>query len=313
MRTIAVTEFGGPEVLAEREAERPEPLPTEVLVRVEAAGVNPVDIKTRSGKGMAAVLGDTPFVLGWDVAGVIEEIGAGVTRFRVGDPVLGMPWFPRQAAAYAEYVTAPSRHFARRPEVLSVVEAAALPLAGLTAWQALVETAGVSRGDRVLIHAGSGGVGHLAVQIAASLGAEVLTTARAEKHEFLTGLGASHIIDYENERFEDVASDLDVVVDLIGTDEYGVRSLDCLRGGGLLICVPSGASQTVLERGPEQGKRVTGILVEPDRAALEGLCALVDAGRLRVEVEDSFDLGEAAEAHRRIESGRTRGKLVLTV
>ncbi|UJA21119.1 NADP-dependent oxidoreductase [Thermoleophilia bacterium SCSIO 60948] len=313
MRSIVVSEFGGPEVLVEREAERPSPLPTEILVRVEAAGVNPVDVKTRAGKGMAAVLGDPPFVVGWDVTGVVEEVGAGVTRFRTGDAVLGMPWFPRQAGGYSEYVTAPSRHFARRPEALSAAEAAALPLAGLTAWQSLVETAGVSSGDRVLIHAGGGGVGHIAVQIASSLGAEVITTARESKHDFLAGLGASRSIDYENERFEDVVGDVDVVVDLIGTEDYGLRSLECLREGGLLISVPSGASQAVLDRGPEQGKRVTGILVEPDRAALEGLCALVETGRLRVEVEDVYPLDEAADAHRAIESGRTRGKLVLTV
>ena len=156
------------------EVARPEPGPTEVLVRTGAAGVNPVDWKTRAGGGM---LGSPPFTVGWDVAGVVEEVGLGVTRFAVGDRVFGMPRFPREAAAYAEYVTSPSRQLARTPASLSDVEAAALPLAALTAWQALVDTAGVQQGQRVLIHASAGGVGHLAVQIAKARGAHVIATA----------------------------------------------------------------------------------------------------------------------------------------
>jgi phosphomethylpyrimidine synthase len=162
MKAAVMREFGAPEVLELRDLEDPQPLPTEVLVRVAAAGVNPVDAKTRGGRGMAKLLGEPPLVLGWEVAGVVEEVGRGVTRFQPGDRVFGMPWFPRQARAYAELVTAPSRQFASTPESLDDQAAGALPLAGLTAWQSLVETARVGEGDRVLIHAAAGGVGHLA-------------------------------------------------------------------------------------------------------------------------------------------------------
>ena len=199
----------------------PEPIPTEVLVRVHAAGVNPVDWKTRKGSGMAGVLGDPPWRIGWDVAGVVEEVGMGVTRFRPGDEVFGMPWFPRAAGAYADYVTCPARQLALRPEGLDFAAAAALPLAALTAWQALVDTAGLQAGQRVLVHAAAGGVGHLAVQIAKALGAEVYGTAGAAKQDFLRELGVDRPIDYKAEAFEDVATDMDVVLDLIGTWDYG--------------------------------------------------------------------------------------------
>ncbi|HXV92701.1 MAG TPA: NADP-dependent oxidoreductase, partial [Pseudonocardia sp.] len=204
MRVITQLSTGGPEVLEPGEAPVPEPLPTEVRVRVEAAGVNPVDWKTRAGAGMARVIGPPPFTIGWDVAGVVDAVGPGVTRFEVGDEVYGMPWFPRQAGAYAEYMTAPSRHFALRPPGLSAVEAAAMPLAGLTAWQSLVDVAAVRPGQRVLVHAAAGGVGHLAVQIAKARGAQVIGTASAAKHALLAELGVDQPVDYRSERFEDV-------------------------------------------------------------------------------------------------------------
>jgi NADPH:quinone reductase-like Zn-dependent oxidoreductase len=282
-----------------------------VLVRVRAAGVNPVDVKTRAGSGMSALLGEPPFVVGWDVSGVVEAVGVGVTRFAVGDEVYGMPWFPREAGAYAELVTAPSRQFAPKPRLADHVAAGAMPLASLTAWQALVDTAGVKEGDRVLVHAAAGGVGHLATQIAKARGAHVYGTARAEKHDFLRAHGVDEPIDYTSERWEDVAGGVDVVLDLIGTTEYGMRSLDALSDGGLLIQVPSGADRDVAEAARERGLRATGILVEPDGHALELIAALVDDGALAAEVQDAIPLDEAARAHEASESGRTRGKLVL--
>ena len=182
-------------------------------MRVAAAGVNPVDWKVRARGGF---LGEPPFTVGWDVAGTVEALGGGVTRFAVGDRVFGMPRFPRAAAAYAEYVTSPSRQLARTPEGLSDVEAAALPLAGLTAWQALVETADVQPGQRVLVLGAAGGVGHLAVQIAKARGAYVIGTARSPKHGFLAELGADEAIDYSLDPVEEAVGDIDVVLDLIG-------------------------------------------------------------------------------------------------
>src|SRR5690606_31402426 len=214
MRVITQLSTGGPQVLELGEAEIPEPLPTEVRVRVGAAGVNPVDWKTRAGAGMASVLGPPPFTVGWDVAGTVDAVGRGVTRFAVGDAVSGMPWVPRQAGAYAEFVTAPSRHFARRPAGLSEIEAAGLPLAGLTAWQCLVDIADVQPGQRVLVHAAAGGVGHLAVQIAKARGAYVIGTASAPKHNLLHDLGVDEAIDYRAEEFEKVIEpQVDLVLD----------------------------------------------------------------------------------------------------
>ena len=240
MRVVTQQVTGGPEVLEIGRAPIPDPLPTEIRVRVAAAGVNPVDWKTRAGAGVAAVIGPPPFTVGWDVAGTVDAVGPGVTRFAVGDAVFGMPWFPRQAGGYAEFVTAPSRHFAHRPARLSEVEAAGLSLAGLTAWQCLVDIADVQPGQRVLIHAAAGGVGHLAVQIAKARGAHVIGTASAGKHPLLHDLGIDEAVDYRAEAFERVVEPVDLVYDLIG-GETAVRSLDVLRPDGRLICLPSAA------------------------------------------------------------------------
>jgi NADPH:quinone reductase-like Zn-dependent oxidoreductase len=311
MRVITQLSTGGPEVLEIGEAAIPDPLPTEVRVRVGAAGVNPVDWKTRAGSGMAAVLGPPPFTVGWDVAGTVDAVGAGVTRFAVGDAVFGMPWFPRQAGAYAEFVTAPSRHFAHRPAGLSEVEAAALPLAGLTAWQGLVDIAAVQPGQRVLVHAAAGGVGHLAVQIAKARGAYVIGTASVGKHNLLHDLGIDEAVDYRAEAFEKAVEPVDLVYDLIG-GEVALRSLDVLHPDGRLICLPSAAAADALAAAAERGLRATGMLVEPDGDGLEELASLVDQRRLRVLVAETFPLERASHAHRAGELGRTTGKLVLT-
>jgi NADPH:quinone reductase-like Zn-dependent oxidoreductase len=312
MRVITQLATGGPEVLELGEAEIPQPRPTEIRVRVAAAGVNPVDWKTRAGAGMAAVIGPPPFTVGWDVAGIVDAVGPGVTRFAVGDAVFGMPWFPRQAGAYAEFVTAPSRHFARRPAGLSTIEAAGLPLAGLTAWQCLVDIAAVQPGQRVLVHAAAGGVGHLAVQIAKARGAYVVGTASAGKHDLLHDLGIDETIDYRSEDFEKVIEPVDIVCDLIGGD-VAVRSLDVLDPDGRLICLPSAAAAGALAAAAERGFRATAMLVEPDGDGLEELARLVDERRLRVLVAETFPLERASHAHRAGELGRTTGKLVLTI
>lgn len=309
MQAILQTALGGPEVLELAEVPRPEPRPTEVLVRVTAAGVNPVDWKTRLRGGF---LGEPPFTVGWDVAGVVESLGLGVTRFEPGDRVFGMPRFPREAAAYAEYVTSPSRHLARIPEGLDAVDAAALPLAGLTAWQALVETADVRRGNRVLILAAAGGVGHLAVQIAKHRGAYVIGTARAAKHAFLASLGADEAIDYATETVTERVRDVDVLIDLVG-GETVAEALGAVRDGGLCVTMASGAGLGALQERGGGRVRVAGMLVEPDRAGMEAIEALVAEGALRPHVAQMFPLADAARAHEVSEAGHTQGKLVLTV
>jgi NADPH:quinone reductase-like Zn-dependent oxidoreductase len=315
MRAISQDEFGGPEVLHEVDVARPGPLPTEVLVRVVAAGLNPVDTKTRAGGGMAGVLGEPPFILGWDVSGVVEEIGFGVHTLKVGDEVYGMPWFPRQAGGFAEYVTAPSRQFALKPSTVDHDKAAAVPLAALTAWQVLHDAAHVQPGQRVLVHAAAGGVGHFAVQFAKAAGATVIGTARAAKHEWLRKIGADEVIDYTTTRFENEVSDIDLVVDLIGdsVDNNSTRSLETLRAGGKLVAVPSGASPEIVSLAAARGFTAMPFLVEPDGPALARIAALIDAGQVDVEVEQVFPIAETAAAHRRLETGRTQGKLVVRI
>ncbi|MEV5501930.1 NADP-dependent oxidoreductase [Nonomuraea fuscirosea] len=314
MRAVTIEEFGGPDVLTVQDVARPEPLPTEVLVRVHAAGVNPVDWKTRVGHGMAG-LQTFPLILGWDVSGVVEEVGFGVTTLAPGDEVYSMPWFPRAAGAYAEYVTAPARQWARKPATLDHVHAAAVPLAALTAWQALVDTARVQAGQRVLITAAAGGVGHFAVQLARHLGAHVIATASAARHPWLKELGAEEVVDYTATPFEQAVEDVDVVIDLVGDgqDRTGTRSIDVLRPGGLLVAVPGGVSPELAQAAGTAGVRVTPFLVEPDGPALATIAGLIDEGQVAVEVEETFPLDQAGTAHTRGEAGRTRGKLVLTV
>jgi NADPH:quinone reductase-like Zn-dependent oxidoreductase len=298
-------------VLELQDVERPEPVQTEVLIRIAASGINPVDYKTRRYGGNPRAVGEPPFILGWDVTGVVEETSRSLTRFDVGDRVFGMPWFPRLARAYAEYVTSPARQLARTPDALTDEQAAGLPLAGLTAWQALVDLAGVGDGDRILIHAAAGGVGHLAVQIAKARGAYVFGTARAAKHDFLRELGVDEPIEYTTTPWEQVLSDLDFVLDPIGTEDYGLRSLETLREDGLLIVVPGGVSEAVAAAAREQSKRASGIQVEPDYCGLESLAALAEEGKLSVAIEEAFPLAQASEAHQRLEDGRTQGKIVL--
>lgn len=310
MHAITQRTFGGPQVLELTEAERPVPLPTEVLVRVRAAGVNPVDAMIRS--GAFPLFGQPPFVLGWDISGVVEEVVPGVTRFQVGDEVYGMPLFPRVGSAYAEYVVAPSRQLARKPAGLDHVHAAALPLAGLTAWQSLVDVADLRAGQKVLVHGGGGGVGHLAVQIAKARGAEVVATAGADKHEFVRGLGADQVIDYRTADFTELVTDADVVLDAVGGG-YGSRSIRALRPGGLLVTLVDRTDTALKQEAEAAGRRFAGVTVEPDGAGLEALTALVEAGRLRPYVEHALPLAEAPKAHELVETGSTRGKLVLTL
>jgi NADPH:quinone reductase-like Zn-dependent oxidoreductase len=309
MRAIAASRWGAADVLETVTLARPEPGPTEIRVAVHAAGINATDWKTRATGGFG-LLGD-PAILGHDVSGVVEAVGVGSSLFEPGDEVFGMPHFPR-GGGYAEYVVAPSRRFARKPAGLDHVHAAALPLAGLTAWQALVDVAGVQPGRRVLIHAAAGGLGHIAVQVAKSLGAYVIGTASAPKHEFVRSLGADEVIDYRTTDFAQSVRDVDVVLEAIGGD-YGMRSLSTLRRGGSLIILTSRVDPAVQARAQELGIRAGFTLVEPDRAGMLAIAGLVEAGRLRVEIADVLPLREAARAHRLGETGRTTGKLILQV
>ena len=310
MRAIRVDQFGGPEVLRLVETDTPEPEPGEVLVRVSAAGVNPVDWAMRSGAA-GDRFGSPPYIPGWDIAGVIQAAGPGTGPLEPGDRVYGMPRFPAMASAYAEYATAPAAHLAATPGRLGDREAAGLPLAGLTALQVL-DLAGVVSGQRVLVHAAAGGVGHLAVQLAKARGAYVLGTARSDRHDFLRDLGIDEPIDYTKVPFESAAKDIDLVIDAVGGD-YGLRSLTMIRPGGTLIVIRGGISAGLAAAAAAAGIRAENHLVRPDGPGLARLAGFVDAGELTVTIDQLFPLARAADAHRSGESGRTRGKLVLSV
>ena len=313
MRAIVATEPGPAGVLKETRVPKPRPGGTEVLVRVHAAAINPADWKTRRGgwAGRHDVTDQGP-ILGWDVSGVVEAVGRGATRFKPGDEVFGMPLFPHFPGGYSEYVAAPSRQFVLKPATLTHVQAAALPLASLTAYQALHDYARVRPGQKVLIHAAAGGVGHLAVQIAKALGAHVTGTASAAKHDFLRGLGADEVIDYREVDFAQALSGIDVVIDAIGGD-YFERSLSVMNPGGTLVALSYDVSPERKALAAEHDVTAGFMLVEPDLEALTAIRSLVVDGRLHPVVDAELPLAEAAKAHELGESNRVSGKIVLKV
>jgi NADPH:quinone reductase-like Zn-dependent oxidoreductase len=305
MTAIRISAHGAPEVMQSVALPRPAAGPGEVLVRVHAASVNPVDAQIRAEPSGFATL---PYVPGFDVSGVVAEVGEGVTGVAVGDPVFAMLDL-RRGGGYAEYVIVRESEMAAKPERASHSEAASLPLVALTAWQALFDTADLQPGQTVLIHAGAGGVGTSAVQLAKWRGARVIATASERNHEFLRSIGADVVIDYRTQRFEDIARDVDVVLDPIG-GETQLRSLSTLRDGGILVSLVGLMRDA---RSPSRDVRATAILVHPDAAQLARIARLVDAGDLRPVVTHRFGLDQVADAHRQSETGRTRGKIVLEV
>lgn len=310
MRAISQQTLGGPEVLTEVKLPQPVAGPGQILVRVRAAGLNPTDWRHRATAGL--FLPEPPFVLGWDVSGEVAATGIGVTLFRPGDEVFGMLPYPYGHGACAEYVVGPARAFAPKPATLDHTQAAAIPLAALTAWQALVDTAGLGAGQRVLIHAAAGGVGHFAVQIAKARGAYVIGTASAPNHAFLRGIGADEVIDYRDTDVAEAVRDVDVVLDSID-DDNSIRSLRTLRPGGLLVTLRAFGAVDLAGEAEAFGVRAIRMLVEHDHSGMLALADLVESGALRPTIARSFPLSAAAEAHALGDTGRTVGKLVLTV
>jgi len=315
MRAVTFTEPGGPEVLGVDEVEVPTRVNAEFLIRVVAAGVNPIDAKTRAGRGAWPGVASTPVVLGNDFSGVVVEAPYEAHPLQPGTEVYGMGMVPRMSGAYAEYVTVPALSVARKPPSISHAEAAAVPLAALTAWGMVVDTAKAHEGQRMLIHAGAGGVGHFAVQFASYFGAHVIATGSPRNAAFLQELGAAEVVDYTAGPFERAVGEVDVVIDLIGNvaDETGSRSLTVLRPGGLYVNGPTGSFPTMAEEAQAAGVRATGFRVSPDAATLAIVSRLIESRDVLVYVDRVLALEEAAEAHRLIEAGHTRGKIVLTV
>ena len=308
MQAIQIQEFGGPEVLEPREVAVPVPGAGELLVRVSAAGVNPVDTGARSGRSVALTNASLPYVPGFDISGEVVALGPDVSRFGPGDQVYAMLDL-RRGGGYAEYVIVKQDEAAGKPANLSHAEAAALPLVALTAWQALFDTADLQPGQTVLIHGGAGGVGSIAVQLAKWRGARVIATGSDYSQEFLREIGADVTVDYRNQRFEDYASDVDMVLDTVGRDTQ-VRSLGLLREGGILVSLVGLVPEA---RNPPPGVRAQSILVRPEGAQLEQIGSLLSEGTIRPVVSYLFPLAEAAEAHRQSETRSTRGKIVLEV
>jgi NADPH:quinone reductase-like Zn-dependent oxidoreductase len=315
MRAAVLDAPGDPGVLHLASVPLPERFGSEFLVKVHAAGLNPIDAKTRAGGGVAAGIRSYPAILGQDFSGVIVASPYETHPLQPGDEVFGMVSVPRYSGSFAEYVSVPELSLARKPASLTHVEAAAAPVAALTAWGVVVDVARAHDGQRMLIHAGSGGVGHFAVQFAAARGAHVIATGSARNLDWLRSLGAAEVVDYSAQRFEEVIEPVDVVIDLIGNvhDNTGTRSLSVLSEGGLLVNVPTGSWPTVIADAAAAGIRATHYKLAPDARTLATIGSLMEAGGVRVAIDAVFDLADSASAHRAIEKGHTRGKIVVSV
>jgi NADPH:quinone reductase-like Zn-dependent oxidoreductase len=307
MKAVRIHSFGDPEVLHLEEVDTPKPQPGEVLVKVGAAGINPVDYKIRQGKYPKITAAQLPIILGRDVCGTIEQTAADGSGLRSGDEIYALlDW---SLGGYAQYVALPASFCVVRPRNLSVVECGAVPLAALTAWQGLFVHAGLEAGQNVLIHAGAGGVGHFAVQFAKHRGARVMTTVSAQDLQFVRGLGADVAIDYKRQRFEDITRDIDVVYDLVGGDTRE-RSWSVLKPGGILV---STLGQPDEREASKHRVRATGYVAQPDQAQLAQIGRLLEGGKVRPTVTKTFALTDAPRAHRYLETEHPRGKIAFTI
>jgi NADPH:quinone reductase-like Zn-dependent oxidoreductase len=308
MKAARVHEYGGPEVLRYEDVPRPVPAEGEALVRVHAAAINPLDWKIRAGYVKDWLPYALPMIPGWDFSGVIESAGPGVEAWKAGDEVYGRPEISRDGA-YAEYIAVRAQEIAFKPKSIDHVHAAAIPLTGLTAWQALFDVADLRAGQRILIHAAAGGVGAFAVQFAKWKGAWVAGTASSRNQGFLGELGVDQPVNYETSRFEDVVHGVDVVIDALA-GETRERSWQTLKPGGVLVTL---LGPPPVEEGAAHGVRGAGLLVKPNAAQLNQIAGLVDSGKLKVFVDAVFPLAEAGKAHELSETGHVRGKIVLRV
>ncbi|PJR04101.1 NADP-dependent oxidoreductase [Avrilella dinanensis] len=311
MKAIVLKTPGGVENLVIQDLDKPIIKSGEVLIQVKAISINPVDIKTRNGKGIYGRIKDEkPLILGWDISGMVVE--SQDAKFQIGDEVFGMVNFPGHGKAYAEYVAAPALHLARKPQNISHEEAAATTLVALTAWQALVTNANVQKGQKVLIHAASGGVGHIAVQIAKHLGAIVVGTSSAKNKDFVLSLGADAHIDYHDYDWANHPREFDFVLDTIGGDNID-NSLEVTKEGGSIISIPTGLNEEVTAKAASKG--VTGyfILVQSNGDDTEKIAKLLEKGIIKPYIFKAYGFDQIQEAHLQQETGRTVGKLIITV
>src|SRR5712691_10681277 len=308
MKAIVVHNYGGPEDLKYEDTQRPEPKDDQILVRVIAAGVNPVDGMIRSGMFAKYEKAAFPMIPGSDIAGVVEKAGGKITKFKVGDPVYAYVSLTN-GGGYAEYTVATQAEAAPKPKSLTYGEAAAVPVVALTAWQALIDTAKLRAGQTVLIHGGSGGVGTFAIQIAKARGAKVIATASTPNQDLLKQLGADVAVDYTKQKFEDVAKDVDVVLDSVGKDTLA-RSYGVVKKGGIIVSLVARPDQAELDK---HGIRGAPLGVEPNSDELAEITKLIDERKIKVIVSQTLPLAEAAKAQAQADTHHTRGKIVLKV
>ncbi|MCS6771918.1 MAG: NADP-dependent oxidoreductase [Kiritimatiellae bacterium] len=314
MKAVCFDNFGDESVLQIRDLPKPEPGKGEVLIRVHAAGVNPVDWKIREGLLKTRMPHQFPIIPGWDVAGTIEKLGPGCRRFKKGAAVYAYARKPViKDGCYAEYVVLPEKNVALKPRSMDFKQAASIPLAALTAWQSLFDAAELQKGDTILIHAAAGGVGGFAVQLAKWKGARVIATASANNHEYVRSLGADEVIDYTQTDFVEAVRTLapkgvDVAYDTVG-ESVQVRSIQTVRKGGTLV--------TILAPTPEaqsaRGLRLKYVFVAPNARQLARLASLIEAGKFKTHLTAELPLEQAAEAQRMSRTGHTRGKIVLVI
>jgi NADPH:quinone reductase-like Zn-dependent oxidoreductase len=308
MKAVRIHQYGGPEVLTYEEAPMPTVGERDVLIRVHAASVNPVDWKIREGYLHGFLHHSLPLVLGWDVSGVVEQVGAAVTEFQPGDAVFSRPDISRDGS-YAEYVAVDADLVAFKPNSIDHIHAAAVPLAAMTAWQSLFDAANLTAGQRVLIHAAAGGVGSFAVQLAKWKGAYVIGTASDRNLELIKSLGVDEAIDYRATPFETVVKDMDVVYDTVG-GEVQQKSWQVLKPGGILVGIVDQPDEAAAAA---HNARAAYVFLQPNAAQLTEIAGLIDAGVITAIVENVFPLSEARQAHELSQTGRVRGKIVFQV
>lgn len=314
MKAAIINEFGPPEVLQIKEIEKPAANQEQVLIKIKSIGINPVDTKVRAGTSGVSKKISLPAILGWDFSGIIEDVGKNVLGFKMGDEVFGCIGFPGLGKTYAEYTVADPDLLAKKPRNISFDEAAAIPLAGLTAYQAINEELNISSGQKILIQAAAGGVGHLAVQFTKLNGAYVIGTASEKNEKFLKSLGIDKVINYKKEKFEDEVHDLDAVLDAMG-GEVLYRSISCVKRGGAVVCLPSSTKNDpkAIEIAAEKGVRLMWPMMRPDGKEMRLIAHLLEEKKIKVKVDKIFALDQIAWAHKAIETHQTSGKVVVRI
>lgn len=314
MKAAVINEFGTPDVLKIIDIPKPVPNDGEVLIKVKFTGINPVDTKVRSGSsGMSKYL-KFPAILGWDVSGIIEDVGKNILNFRIGDEVFGCIGFPGLGQAYAEFAVADPKLLTKKTSNISFEEAAAVPMAGLTAYQSINEHLKVSEGEKILIQAAAGGVGHLAVQFAKMKGAFVAGTASGKNESFLKSIGVDQFIDYKKEKFEEVFKEPDAVLDAMG-GEVLYRSIACVKRGGRVVCLPSSTKNDpkAIELAKQKNVELIWPMMHPDGEEMELFARLLEEKKLKVKIDKVFTLDKIADAHKAVETHSTVGKIIVKI